>query len=76
MFVAGFYAVPDCRTLYLSHSLIIELIQLVTSANFGAMFRLSVLFISLLWASLMLISYSGATPQDNPTVEVSTSVRS
>ena len=41
------------------------------------MFRLSVLFISLLWASLMLISYSGATPQqDKPTVEVSTSVRS
>jgi len=41
------------------------------------MFRLAILLISLVWASLMLISWSGATPpQKSAEIEMSTSVRS
>jgi len=41
------------------------------------MFRLVILLISLIWASLMLISWSGATPPlESSDISVSTSVRS
>ncbi len=38
------------------------LIRKAASARFRAMFRLLVIFISIVWASLLLISWGGATP--------------
>ncbi|WP_321369512.1 hypothetical protein [uncultured Desulfuromusa sp.] len=41
------------------------------------MFRLAIILISLVWASLMLISWSGATPlQNSSEIEASSSVQS
>ena len=58
-------------------SLYYLLIKALPSARLRAMFRLIILLISLVWASLLLISWSGATPpQDSAKTDVSISVRS
>ena len=51
--------------------------MLIGFARLRAMFRLVILLISILWASLLLISWSGATPAPaNPETEVVVTVRS
>jgi|GEM_PF-3515961 len=41
---------------------IMQLIQNCGSARLRAMFRFAIILISIVWASLLLISWSGATP--------------
>jgi len=51
-----------------------QLILAKASARLRAMFRITIIIISILWASLLFISWGGATPEpDGSTVVTTTS---
>jgi hypothetical protein len=49
-----------------------QLILANAFAKLRAMFRMTIIIISILWASLLLISWSGATPEPDRSTMVTT----